>query len=110
MMIFDKDFQHWSPRLLGLFDAKGRLMDSSELKELYRVSGGSKSLAFRWDQPSDCTQSPPRERASEKHALKLPTLSFFEGLRLAEDLVQSLLLLTNLLRMYKAELYRHRAF
>lgn len=43
------------------------------------------------------------ERASGKHILELPTLSFIEGARMVENLVQSLLLPIDILKMYETD-------
>lgn len=73
-------------------------MDPSDLKKLHRVatkllkSGTLVELTF-----SQPMRSPPREQALGKRASELPTWSFPEDPRVADDMVQSLLP-TDLLR------------
>lgn len=85
------------------------LMNPSDLKELRRAARklqkSNTSVGSSFNQP----KGPSKEQASRKCTTKLPTPSFVEGSRMNEDMVQSLLLPANILKMREAnpESYRH---
>lgn len=88
-------------------------MDLRELKELWRAIRKLQKFAISVEiLISQLVELPPKEQVPKESTLKLLTLSFAKGPRAAEDLVQSLLLPTNTLKMHETNprLYRHEAF
>lgn len=93
---FGEDFQHQCPKLLGSFGAELKSIDSSELKKLHKATRKmKKSISSIGPMPGQFIPSPPREKVLEKCASDAPTLSSSQGLRVAKDLVQSILLPAN---------------
>lgn len=89
------------------------LMDSNDLKELWRVAKKlKKSDALIGPLSGQPQGLPIGKDALGECAAELPIPSFVEGPRMAEDMVQFLLWPVDMLRMHETdpEVYRHWAF
>lgn len=85
-----------------LFGVAWGLIDSNDLKELRRaIKKLQKSGVSVESLLSQLVKLPSKEKAPGECALELPTPSLFEGQRIIEDLVQSLLLPVDMLKMHK---------
>lgn len=87
-------------------------MDSNDLKKLWR----GLPIAKKFDTSIGSSSSQPkgpllREQAMRKCTIELPNPSFAKGRRMAKDMVQSLLLPTDIPRMHEAnpKAYRYGA-
>lgn len=88
-------------------------MDPSELKKLQRATRKLQKSSISIETLlSQLIELLPKEQVLKKSALELPTPSFAEDPRIAEDLVQSLILPIDILKMHEADpkLCKHGAF